>query len=163
MVSFKHLVLIHAMMSVFASASAEIVIMTETDTSSGTSTDTTIKIEEIESLSFEGDFKSGNLVVNYKDGNRQTVSIASIRQISMGVDEQADGIDHADAEATIAVQGDMLCVSAEGGSLSVYSVNGAKVLSAALSKGMNVFSLAALDKGVYLLHVNGKSVKFLKR
>ena len=46
MVSFKHLVLIHAMMSVFASASAEIVIMTETDTSSGTSTDTAIKIEE---------------------------------------------------------------------------------------------------------------------
>ena len=69
MYSLRHIFMLLPILALFSlSTSAEIVIVADTESSH--------EISEISSLSFDGDFSSGSLVVNYKDGTRSTHPIA---------------------------------------------------------------------------------------
>lgn len=136
-------------------AKAEIIITAESDT--------TIQIKEVSSISFDGDFKTGSLVINYADGTHTSTPIQSISQISFKSEStEPDAINHVESAPTIAVQGDLLFITTEGGRAAIYDGGGRLVQQTELRQGTTTLSLAALPKGVYIVNINGHSAKISK-
>lgn len=134
---------------------ADVIITTETDTS--------VKIAAIKNLSFDGDFKTGNLVVNFTDGTQTATPIAQIRKVTFKADEEESSIEATKDAPTISTFGDFLFVNAHGGSMQLFSMDGRCRLSSSLDKGLNSFSLSGLNNGIYILSVNGHQVKIQKK
>lgn len=143
-----------AVVSCFA-LHADVVITTEADAS--------IKLATIKDLTFDGDFKTGNLVVNYTDGSQTSTPIASIRQVTFKTDEEESSILTTKDVPTISVFGDLLFVNTHGGKMQLFSLDGRCCMTASLADGLNSFSLSALNNGIYILSVNGHQVKFQKK
>lgn len=143
------------MLASFGCVKAEIVIVADEETS--------INISEISNITFDGDFNTGNIVVNYTDGTTGSMPVASVHKITFKEDEEPSGIAEVSTKASVAVKGDMLFLTADGGCIGIFDVNGVKMMQMALDKGTNVLSLQSLAKGVYVLNVNGQTLKFEKR
>ena len=139
-----------------SSMKADIIISAESDT--------TVKVASVKSITFDGDFKTGNLVVNFIDGSNTTTPIADIKQITLK-SEKADetAIANIDATPTVAVSKDMLFITADGGRASVYDTAGRQLNNVKLDKGTTTLSLSALPDGVYIVNINGHSIKLNKR
>lgn len=125
--------------------------------------ETTVKVAQVKNLSFDGDFNTGNLLVNYTDGTTDTMPISSIKQISFKADEQDNAIESVSAQPTIAVKGNMLFITATGGKAAIYDTAGKLMNSVALTEGTTPLSLSQMPDGVYLLNINGHVVKFQKK
>ncbi len=135
---------------------AEIIITADSDT--------TVKVASVKSIAFDGDFKTGNLVINFVDGSNTSTPVASIKQISMK-SESTDETSIADINAapTVAVSKNMLFITADGGRAAVYDAAGRLLQSVKLSQGTTTLSLAALPNGVYIININGHSIKLNKQ
>lgn len=134
---------------------AEVVITAETETS--------IRIADIIDIAFEGDFRTGALLVNYADGTTVSTPIASIRKITFLPDEDLTAVATTKDVPTVSVCGNLLLIHSQGGSMTVCDAAGRKVAGTALGKGLTTFSLEGLPNAVYVLNVNGHTVKFLKK
>ena len=122
-----------------------------------------VHVAEVRDLSFEGDFRTGNLLVNYTDGTTQRIPVDQIREMSIKADAMPSSAASVSSEATVAIKGNILFVKADGGHLAITDLGGRVHVSAILSQGTNVFSLAGLSQGVYVLNVNGRTMKFRKK
>ena len=112
MYSLRHLFMLLPILALFSlSTSAEIVIVADTESSH--------EISEISSLSFDGDFSSGSLVVNYKDGTRSTLPIAKVSKVLFTADDVASTVSELCSPLSVAVRGDVLLLTAEGGSVDI--------------------------------------------
>lgn len=134
---------------------AEIVITTETETS--------VRIADITDITFQGNFQTGSLQVNYADGTSAFTPIASIRKITFQPDAQEDAITPTTDVPVISIHGDLLFIHCKGGSMTLHSAEGKHIMAARLKNGINAFSLSSLPHGVYVLRANGHQVKFLKK
>ena len=153
----KHLLCCLLLMTGVIAARAEIIIHADTES--------TLKIAEVRSMTFDGDFRSGNLVVNYTDGTSTLTPIASIQKITFRAEEhESEGIREVKVgHPTIAVRGDMLLITAEGGRARVVCLDGRLVSTVALTAGATALSLASLPAGIYIIDVNGESLKLQKK
>lgn len=134
---------------------AEVVITAETETS--------VRIADITDISFEGDFRTGSLLVNYADGTTLSSPIASIHKLTFQPDEDLTAIATTDLAPTVSVCGNLLLVRSQGGSMVITNAEGKRVAASTLNKGLSTFSLSSLPNAMYVLNVNGHSVKFLKK
>ena len=126
--------------------------------------ETTAKIADVASLTFEGDFQSGNLVVNYTDGTTAKVPISTISQVTFKEDEQEeDAIESVSTAPVVAVRGDILLITTEGGKAALYDTAGRQISITALEKGTTPLSLSSLPAGIYVININGHAVKFQKK
>ena len=153
----KHLLCCLLLMTSVIAARAEIIIQADTES--------TLKIAEVRSLTFDGDFHSGNLVVNYTDGTSASTPIASIQKIIFRAEEhESEGIQEVKGgHPTVAVQGDMLLITSVGGRARVVCLDGKLVSTVTLTAGTTPLSLASLPAGIYIIDVNGESLKLQKK
>lgn len=121
-----------------------------------------MKIADVKSLTFDGDFNTGNLVVNYTDGTTSSFPINSIQQISFKEDE-INAIESVSSQPTIAFHGDMLLITTEGGKVTIYDTVGRLIAAVGLNNGTTPLSLSHLPAGIYVANINGHTVKFQKK
>lgn len=125
--------------------------------------ETTLKVAEVSSMTFDGDFNTGNLVVHYTDGTTSTTPIANIQQISFKAEDNPQvGILNAKAQS-LAVKGNFVFITSEGGHAFIFDVQGRNIQATRLSSGTTVLSLDSLPVGNYIINVNGQNVKFQKK
>lgn len=121
-----------------------------------------MKVAEVASMTFDGDFNTGNLVLNYIDGTNAKFPISSIKQLTLKTDE-IDAIESVSARPTVAVQGDMLIITGNGGKVAIYDTAGRQMTAAELTAGTTPLSLGQLPNGIYVANINGHVVKFQKK
>ena len=134
---------------------AEIVITTETETS--------VRIADITDITFQGNFQTGSLQVNYADGTSASTPIASIRKITFQPDAQEDAITPTTDVPVVSIHGDLLFIHCKGGSMTLHTTDSKRIMAARLKNGINAFSLSSLPHAIYVLRANGHQVKFLKK
>lgn len=142
------------LLSIGIASRAEIVISADEDT--------TVRVEQVANISFDGDFNTGNLIVNYIDGTSAAFPISSIQQVTLKTDE-ANAIKPVSAKPIIAVQGNILFITSEGGKVGIYDTTGRMMTSVELSSGTTPLSLGQLPDGIYVANINGHIVKFQKK
>ena len=115
-------------------------------------TDGTVATQEAVSNVQKITFADGNVCVALTDGSTQTSAISATRKIYFSDDET--GIQ--------SIFGNTLSTAGRG-TLRVVDAAGRVVLQRTLSADAADVSLDALPNGVYILSLNGKSTKILKR
>lgn len=135
-------------------AKADIVITTDQET--------TQKVAQVKNITFNGDFNTGNLVLNYTDGTSESFPISTVKQVSFKEDE-VDAIEKVSTQPIVAVKGDMLIVTTPGGKAAIYDTAGKLTLSATLNNGTTLLSLGQIQDGIYVMNINGHTVKFQKK
>jgi len=115
-------------------------------------TDGTVATQQAVSNVQKITFADGSVNVALTDGTTQTTAISATRKIYFSDDET--GIREIFGN-TVATNG--------RGTLRVIDAAGRTVLERALSADANDVSLDALPNGVYILNLNGKSTKILKK
>lgn len=143
---------------------AELVIVTDSDT--------TLPIAEVKSLSWTGNFSTGNLVVNYVDGEPMSVPFSEITKLTLTPDVKEEPSTGEEDETKIkttassvvraSVSGDYLLLSGVKAKdvITVFNAAGKRVAKVGSA---NCISLQGLPAGTYVAHVSGRSVKFIKR
>lgn len=100
-------------------------------------------ISEVKSLSWDGNFKEGNLVVNYTDGSTKQLAMNTVE----GVTFTEDAADAITSEKTVADKG-----------ICIYDMQGRLVQQKAKAD-----AIQSLPKGEYIIKNGSVTVKFLKK
>lgn len=121
------------------------------------------KIGDVKTLTFDG----ANLKVNKQDSGSDTYSFGDIVNISFDASTGVDNMKIAGGKLTVSVApgSDIIRIGGydarERYDVAVYSLSGEKAvgIDGWKGEGMNISSLA---KGVYVLKINGTTLKFRK-
>ena len=106
-------------------------------------------------------FQNGNVVLNMKDGTSTYTPISSIKRMYICT-PSANSISTVEGDASCTWDGEVLHVNAQSGTpVKVYSVNGASVMNTRLSE--TSVNLRGLNKGLYIVSINGQNFKILKK
>lgn len=129
-----------------------------------TSTSTTITSFSLGDIS-QLQFADGNLVVTLNDKTTRNVALSTTLELTF--DDVATAIGQVKTSGNalgIAYDGQQLSASGIDGTAeaAVYSIGGQKVIDLKAWNGIAV-STASLESGVYILKVNNKSFKFVKK
>ena len=111
---------------------------------------------------FRVTYGEGNMYVE-SAGEKFTLSTASL--VNMFFSETPTSISAPTVNAAVIVNngGELLVNSGRSGVLKVYSSEGAQVLSSKIKAGENTVDLSSLFKGIYVVTLNGQSVKFERK
>jgi len=104
-------------------------------------------------------FESGNVVVTTTSGTTASTAISDVSKMYFGTASTA--IETAQAAQDIAFDGQNITVLG-GGKVSVFQPSGALVASATADDGQTI-SLQTLPKGIYVVKMDGKSFKVVKK
>lgn len=109
-------------------------------------------------------FDNGRLVVKSVDGTTQTWEVSAVRKCYFGIaPEVPTGVGTASASRWT-VRGDNVVVTGTSASvLTVLNAEGRLVLMQYVAAGTSTVSLAKLPAGVYLVRMNGETLKLMKR
>ena len=104
-------------------------------------------------------FENGNVVVTTSDGASTSYAISSISQ--MYFSSTSAGIGSISNDKSFAWDGTTLSLNGLKGKVQVYQPSGALVASE--STDSQSINLSRLSKGVYVVNVDGKSFKIIKK
>ena len=112
-----------------------------------------------------------NFRVTYGEGNMYVESagekftLSTVSLVNMFFSETPTSISSPKVKAAVIVNtGEELLVNSErSGMLKVYSSEGAQLLFAKIKTGENAVDLSSLSKGIYVVTLNGQSVKFERK
>jgi DNA-binding beta-propeller fold protein YncE len=108
-------------------------------------------------------FKNGNLVATYQDGSTNSYVLSAIDKMNFanltGVEtvEVMEGHLAYSAESGIAV-----VANSEGSKLSVYNLSGKVVFQKTIGSQIETIDLGELQKGLYLLRLDSKTIKIVR-
>lgn len=104
-------------------------------------------------------FENGNVVVTTSNGSSTSYAISAINQ--MYFSSIAAGIGSISTDNSMAWDGSTLSLKGMQGKVQVYQPSGTLVASE--SANSECIDLSHLSKGVYVVNVNGKSFKIVKK
>ncbi len=138
----------------FAGAQADLVVLNQDGTSQET------PLENVQRISFSG----SNVVTTLKDGTTLTTPLAGVQKIYFGNDSGNTGIDQVaiTEKESLLINGNTLTANGTG-TLRVLSADGRELISRHLSGKGEQVSFDNLPQGVYIVTLNGRSVKLLKK
>lgn len=106
-------------------------------------------------------FQNGNVVLTMKDGTSTYAPISSIKRMYICV-PSANSITSVDGKSQCVWDGVRLQVDARpGASVAVYSVNGTSVMHTRLVD--TTVDLQGLNRGMYIVNVDGQVFKIIKK
>ena len=138
----------------------------------------------LSTISLSADNKS--LIITFNDGTTQVFGLAELPDILMKDDKMiitvgnttieydlykvktftfgmASGIDNTTIQ-DVSIEGNKLYIPGTNNKIRIFSIDGKSVrLPNKLTAEANVLDLEPLQKGVYIINVNGKSVKIIKK
>lgn len=117
---------------------------------------TSYAVSDLQKITFD----SGMVVITASDGTSTSVNISDISQMYFNT-ETADAI-NALEQAAIRFDGQTISFTGQATKVSVYQPSGALVASGSDLQGSSI-SLAELPSGVYLVNIDGKGFKVIKR
>lgn len=114
-------------------------------------------------------FKEGiprTMIISTSSGRKRYLSTYELDKMETqgaGLSKIENLVD--DIDATIKWQGDAIWVEVKTGisTLLVYRTNGCEVLSRKLTKGQYTIPLSYLPTGIYIMKIDGRTIKFHKQ
>lgn len=127
------------------------------------------------------------LMITFSDNTTQTFVLSALPQISMANDKMtittasataeydlykvktftfgtSTGIQNIGTDVSFSTQGDRIIVSGTDAQVRLFAIDGKAVSATPVrTDGHTVISLSELPKGIYIINVNGKSVKISKQ
>lgn len=128
------------------------------------------------------------LIITFSDNTTQTFVLSTLPQISMANDKMtittssttaeydlykvktftfgtvATGIQNVGNNASISMKGDKIIVSGINAKVRIFAIDGKAVSTTPIqADGQTIIALDTLPTGVYIINVNGKSVKISKQ
>lgn len=112
-----------------------------------------------------------NFRVTYGEGNMYVESagekftLSTVNLVNMFFSETPNSISSPKVKTAVIVNngGELLVNSERSGMLKVYSSEGAQLLFAKIKTGENAVDLSSFSKGIYVVTLNGQSVKFERK
>lgn len=108
-------------------------------------------------------FSDGNLVATFNDGTNDSYPLSEVSRLvfsgttGVGVVEAMDG-----KLAYSAGRGLAVIANSQGSKLMVYNLSGSLVLQKVISSQVETVDLNGLQKGLYLLKLEGKTIKIVR-
>ena len=103
------------------------------------------------------------ITVRYSDGRNESYQVESIGKLDF---TDATGVDMVSAmDGRIAYSGStglLIVANAEEKHLFIYNLGGSQVLERIISSQLETIDLSSLAKGVYLLKLDGKTIKIVR-
>lgn len=121
-----------------------------------------LNISNLRTLSF-GLSSERILKATYMDNHVDTISTTVIDYIYFGsAPTKIDNVSDANASC-ILLNGNMLNINADKASvLTIYSIDGKKIMSVTLQSGANSVSIASLLNGMYIARTEKSTIKFCR-
>lgn len=108
-------------------------------------------------------FKNGNLVATYQDGSTNSYVLSAIEKMNFsnltGVETVEVMVGHL---AYSAQSGIAVVANSEGSKFSVYNLSGKVVLQKTIGSQIETIDLGELQKGLYLLRLDSKTIKIVR-
>lgn len=106
-------------------------------------------------------FSNGNIVLTAKDGTASTMPISGVKRMFFSTPE-IQGIENIGTGNNGAWDGNCLHTDAQTGVVAtIYSATGTLVAKQTVENNGSV-NLSTLDRGMYIVHINGNSYKIFK-
>mgnify|MGYP003520215629 FL=1 len=108
-------------------------------------------------------FSKGNMVATYTDKTYSEYAISTIGKLAFETGTGMNAIGIMDGHLAYSSQtGDAYVTGSKGSTLSVYNISGRVVLKQAITTDAENIDLSGLQDGIYLLKLNGVTVKTRK-
>jgi hypothetical protein len=113
-------------------------------------------------------FTENDLVVNYNEGNSESIDMLSVRKMTFGSNsgDNNETVGLNDKISVSAISGNRLILNnlPEGNHpVSIYSVSGILLKNATVHSGSPVIDIHSIGKGVYIIVVNSQALKFIRQ
>lgn len=118
-----------------------------------------LKLDGLQEVSLS----DSTLQVKYSDGNSQSYTVSSVDNIKFEGPSGEDMVSAMDGKVVYDGNDGLLIVAgAKDKHLLVYSLGGTQVLDRKVESQIETVSLESLPKGVYLLKLDGKTIKIVR-
>ncbi|MBO7260633.1 MAG: T9SS type A sorting domain-containing protein [Bacteroidaceae bacterium] len=108
-------------------------------------------------------FSKGNLVARYSDGTYSEYALSTIGKLAFETGTGLSSIEIMDGHLAYSSQsGTAFVTNSQGSDLIVYNISGRIVLKQSIQTDAETIDLSALQEGIYLLRLNGITVKIRK-
>ena len=108
-------------------------------------------------------FSKGNMKASYSDGTYSEYALSTIGKLAFETGTGLNSIEIMDGHLAYSSQtGDAYVTGSKGSTLSVYNISGRVVLKQAITTDAENIDLSGLQDGIYLLKLNGVTVKIRK-
>lgn len=108
-------------------------------------------------------FSKGNMKASYSDGTYSEYALSTIGKLAFETGTGMNAIGIMDGHLAYSSQtGDAYVTGSKGSTLSVYNISGRVVLKQAITTDAENIDLSGLQDGIYLLKLNGVTVKIRK-
>ena len=114
-------------------------------------------------------FSPGTLLVNFDSGSTDTYALSDLQKLyfntitGIGEDENRSArniqVYPNPSAAMITVTG----IPEDAGSVTVYGIDGAPVLSEEVRDGKAILDITGLRPGLYVVHASGRTAKFIRQ
>lgn len=108
-------------------------------------------------------FSAGNMVTRYSDGTYSEYALSTIGRLAFEETTGMSAIEIMDGHLAYSAQtGTALVTNSEGEVLIVYSISGKIALQKKITSEQETVDLSGLSNGIYLLKLNGVTIKIVK-
>lgn len=118
-----------------------------------------LDVEGLRSISF----KDGKMVVSYSDGTDKSYVMSTISRLDFDDKTGVGMVSLMDGKVSYSEESGLLVVAGtEDSHLSVYNLGGTLVIDKVIEQPVETVDLSGLQKGIYLLRLDGKTIKIVR-
>lgn len=118
-----------------------------------------LDVEGLRSISF----KDGKMVVSYSDGTDKSYVMSTISRLDFDDKTGVGMVSLMDGKVSYSEESGLLVVAGtENSHLSVYNLGGTLVIDKVIEQPVETVDLSGLQKGIYLLRLDGKTIKIVR-
>ncbi len=148
------LLAIFALAAFSSGVSAQSIVINENE-----GTPVELDVEGLRSISF----KDGNMVVSYSDGTDKSYAMSTISRLDFDDKTGVEMVSLMDGKVSYSEESGLLVVTGtEDSHLSVYNLGGTLVIDKVIEQPVETVDLSGLQKGIYLLRLDGKTIKIVR-
>ncbi|MBO4499616.1 MAG: T9SS type A sorting domain-containing protein [Bacteroidaceae bacterium] len=134
--------------------SAQSVIINETEGSK-----IELSIDSLRSITF----KDGKMVATYDNGAETSYLMSEIGRLDFDSTTDVNMVSAMEGKLTYSpASGIMVIANSQDKTLCIYTLGGTAVLSQKISSPIETIDVSGLEKGIYLLKLDGKTIKIIR-
>lgn len=118
-----------------------------------------LSIDSLRSITF----RDGRMVATYDGGKETSYLMSEIGRLDFDSTTDVDMVSAMDGKLTYSqTSGLMVIANSQDKTLSIYSLGGTMVMSHKIGSPIETIDVSGLDKGIYLLKLDGKTIKIIR-
>lgn len=150
----KYLLVLAAFLALSANMAGQSIVINEKEGSP-----VEISVEGLRSITFD----DGRMVATYDDGTTESYVMSEISRLDFEETSGVKMVSLMEGKVSYSASTGLLVVgNTEGGTLSIMDLGGTVVMEQKLESPVETIDLSSLQKGVYLLRLDSKTIKIVR-